>query len=107
MALDIELYRRIIYSPAEGTVRRLSVIDIEPKGATRTLIFIHGYGGNSSQWIYQLRFFGQSMRVIAPDVRGHGLSDDPQAITMSMSALVNDVELLVETLHVQKPFYLI
>ena len=75
MALDIELYRRIIYAPAEGTVRRLSVIDIEPEAATRTLVFIHGYGGNSSQWIYQLRFFGQSMRVIAPDtVQGKAAS---------------------------------
>src|SRR5690348_14037961 len=110
MALDIELYRRTVYAPV-GThtkkLRRLSVIDIEPERAAHTLVFIHGYGGNSVQWVYQLRFFGQFMRVIAPDVRGHGLSDDPAQHAMSMENLVNDVELLVDALHVQKPFYLI
>ncbi len=110
MALDIELYRRTIYAPI-GThatpLRRLSVIDIEPEGASSTLVFIHGYGGDASQWIYQLRYFGQFMRVIAPDWRGHGLSDDPPGVTYSMENLVNDVELLLKALHIQHPFYLI
>jgi len=125
MALDIELYRRTIYMPegsqtrsgpsgavvagkAGGSLRRLSVIDIEPEQVTtHTLVFIHGYGGSSSQWIYQLRFFGQYMHVIAPDLRGHGLSDDPAELAHSMESLVDDVELLVDALHVPKPFYLI
>ena len=37
MALDIELYRRTVYVPARyGTqnLRRISVIDIHPEGAT-------------------------------------------------------------------------
>ena len=124
MALDIELYRRTIYVPvgsqtrrggsaAElggdtgGRLRQLSVIDIEPEDASHTLVFIHGYGGSSPQWIYQLRFFGQFMRVIAPDLRGHGLSDDPKELAHSMEGLVDDVELLVDALQVTKPFYLI
>jgi len=110
MALDVELYRRTVYVSA-GTntkkLRRLSVIDIEPENATHTLVFIHGYGGSGLQWIYQLRFFGQFMRVIAPDLRGHGLSDDPVELAYSMDGLVNDVELLVDSLQIQKPFYLI
>ena len=49
MALDIELYRRTVYVPARrGTqsLRRISVIDIHPEGATQTLLFVHGFGGN-------------------------------------------------------------
>ena len=47
MALDIELYRRTVYVPARrGTqsLRRISVIDIHPEGATQTLLFVHGFG---------------------------------------------------------------
>jgi long-chain acyl-CoA synthetase len=110
MALDIELYRRIIYAPSARSKqgpRRISVIDIHPEGATRTLLFVHGYGGSVTQWLYQLRFFGQSMRVIAPDLRGHGLSDDPRGLAYTMDGLVQDMELVLEGLDVQGPIHLI
>ncbi|GAC1393924.1 MAG: hypothetical protein NVS4B11_31550 [Ktedonobacteraceae bacterium] len=110
MALDIELYRRIIYvSTARRTqgYRRISVIDIHPEGATRTLVFLHGYGGSVMQWLYQLRFFGQSMRVIAPDLRGHGLSDDAAGLAYTMDGLIQDLKLVLEGLHVEGPIHLI
>ena len=78
MSLDVELYRRTVYVPMGGSpatkFRRISVLDIQPEDATHTLVFVHGYGGSALQWLYQLRFFGQTMRVVAPDLRGHGLS---------------------------------
>lgn len=110
MALDIEMYRRTIYVPIghrSKKLRRISVIDIHPEDATRTLILIHGYGGSATQWLYQLRFFGQTMRVIAPDLRGHGLSDDPEELACTMDGLVDDLELVLDSLDVQLPFYLI
>ena len=110
MALDIELYRRTIYVPARrGTenLRRISVIDIHPEGATQTLLFVHGFGGSVSQWLYQLRFFGQSMHVIAPNLRGHGLSDDPTGIPYTMDSFVYDLEMVLDALQVQEPIDLI
>src|SRR5438128_12473145 len=110
MALDIELYRRIIYAPAAGhsqTLRRISVIDIHPEGATRTLLFVHGFGGSVTQWLYQLRFFGQSMHVIAPDLRGHGLSDDPVGLPYTMDSFVQDLETILDALQIQEPVHLI
>lgn len=110
MPLDVELYRRSVTVPASsqaGGLRRLSVIDIRPEGATRTLVFVHGYGGRTLQWLHQLRFFGQYTRVIAPDLRGHGLSDDPAEPAASMDGLVADLALLLERLQVQQPFSLI
>ncbi len=110
MPLDVELYRRTVYAPT-GTqtekLRCLSVIDIHPDGATRALVFVHGYGGRVLQWIYQLRFFGQYTHVIAPDLRGHGLSDDPEELPARMDDLLDDLELILDTLRVQKPFSLI
>ncbi len=103
MALDVELYRRSVYVPA-AKKRRISVIDIRPEGATHTLVFIHGYGGNAAQWIYQLRFFGQRVRVIAPDLRGHGLSGDTYDLPYTMEGLVDDLEYVLAALQVQRPF---
>ena len=110
MALDIELYRRTIYTPIDRQaqrLRRISVIDIHPEGATRTLVLVHGYGGSATQWLYQLQYFGQTMRVIAPDMRGHGTSDDPENLPYTMQGLVDDLELVLDRLEVQRPFHLL
>jgi long-chain acyl-CoA synthetase len=110
MALDIELYRRTIYTSVDRhaqKLRRISVIDIHPEGATRTLVLVHGYGGSATQWLYQLQFFGQTVRVVAPDMRGHGMSDDPENLAYTMNGLVDDLELVLDRLEVQRPFYLI
>jgi long-chain acyl-CoA synthetase len=107
MPLDIELYRRTIYIPARNGLRRISVIDIQPEEALLTLVFAHGYGGGATQWLHQLRFFGQTARVIAPDLRGHGGSDDPPGVPYTMSGLVDDLEAVLERLEVRRPFYLI
>ncbi len=103
MALDVEFYRRTLYSNS----RRISVIDIHPTGATHTIVFVHGYGGNALQWLYQLRYFGQYVRVIAPDLRGHGLNDDDYTLPYTMDGLVDDLEYVLDALDVQSPFSLI
>jgi long-chain acyl-CoA synthetase len=110
MALDIEMYRRTVYIPLERSsekIRRISVIDIHPEGATRTFVFVHGYGGDAGQWLYQLRYFGQTVRVIAPDLRGHGLSDDPTSLPYTMEGLADDLETILAKLDVHMPFALI
>lgn len=109
MVLDVELYRRTLYVPdMKGRqLRRVSVIDVHPEHATHTLVFVHGYGGDAMQWLYQLRFFAQHVRVIAPDLRGHGLSDDSDALPYTMSGLVDDLEEVLAALEVQDPFTLI
>jgi long-chain acyl-CoA synthetase len=114
MTLDVELYRRTLYLPApdgEKSLRRVSVIDIQPDVApdvpARTLVFVHGYGGRNLQWLYQLRAFGQTMRVIAPDLRGHGQSDDPARPPITVAALVDDLETTLTQLEAQRPFLLV
>ena len=114
MTLDVELYRRTLYLPApdgDKSLRRVSVIDIQPDAApdmpTRTLVFVHGYGGRNLQWLYQLRAFGQTMRVIAPDLRGHGQSDDPARPPITVETLVDDLETTLAQLETQRPFLLV
>src|SRR5438067_7175288 len=110
MALDIELYRHTIYAPfgrQREKLRRISAVDIEPDDATHTLVLVHGYGGSATQWLYQLQFFGQTIRVVDPDMRGHGMSDEPESLPYTMKGLVDDLELVLDRLEVQRPFYLL
>ncbi|HKV57651.1 MAG TPA: alpha/beta fold hydrolase, partial [Ktedonobacteraceae bacterium] len=110
MPLDIELYRRTLLVPVghdKRKLRRISVIDMQPDDAKVTLVMVHGYGGGVTQWLYQLQLFGQTMRVIAPDMRGHGLSDDPPELPCTMNELVDDLELTLDRLNVARPFYLL
>ena len=114
MTLDVELYRRTLYLPSsdgDKALRRVSVIDIQPDVApdmpARTLVFVHGYGGRNLQWLYQLRAFGQTMRVIAPDLRGHGQSDDPARPPITVETLVDDLEATLAQLETQRPFLLV
>ena len=114
MTLDVELYRRTLYLPApdgDKALQRVSVIDIQPDAApdtpARTLVFVHGYGGRNLQWLYQLRAFGQTMRVIAPDLRGHSQSDDPARPPITVETLVDDLEATLAQLETRRPFLLV
>jgi len=74
--LDLELYRKQV-TVSTNPLIQLSVIDAGRSPAERTLLFIHGFGGFAMQWEHQLVTFADKNRVVAPDLRGHGLSDRP------------------------------
>lgn len=40
----------------------------------RSIVFIHGSGGNGALWAYQSRFFSKRYQVLALDLPGHGLN---------------------------------
>src|SRR5437763_949305 len=79
---------------------RLSAIDIAPDYHRRTIVFIHGLGGNATQWRYQLQKLSGESRVIALDLRGHGQSDKPRS-DYDMHTLVNDLVLALAVLGVE------
>lgn len=105
MNIDIELYRREVRIASNPLVR-LSAIDISPEMPRRTLVFLHGFGGQANQWRYQLQQFSLDNRVIALDLRGHGRSDGPPE-GYDMPRVVEDVRMSVDALSVQAPFVLV
>ena len=56
MQIDVELYRTDVRVQNRPPVA-LSVIEIAPEQPKRTLLFIHGFGGQASQWARQLSHF--------------------------------------------------
>ncbi len=84
----------------------MQVIEAGPKGAPRTIVFVHGFGGWKEQWLFQMRCFAPHARVIALDLRGHGKSSKPRS-AYSVDELVEDLEVAVEKLQVKRPFVLV
>ncbi|RPI95766.1 MAG: alpha/beta fold hydrolase, partial [Chloroflexi bacterium] len=105
MDIDLDLYRHEVRVSTNPLVR-LSAIDISPDHPQRTFVFIHGFGGQAEQWHYQLQKFSIENRVIALDLRGHGLSDKP-ARGYEMSELVSDLEIALTLLKVKGKFVLV
>ncbi|MCX7838840.1 MAG: alpha/beta fold hydrolase [Anaerolineae bacterium] len=103
--LDLELYRKDVVVSDQPLVR-LSVIDAGRSPAERTLLFIHGFGGFAMQWEHQLIAFADKHRVVAPDLRGHGLSDCPPN-GYAIDDLVRDIERVVDALHFPPTFVLL
>ncbi|MHA1229856.1 MAG: alpha/beta fold hydrolase [Candidatus Helarchaeota archaeon] len=75
-----------------------------------TLLFIHGWGVSSSLWSEQVSFFvNKGYRVITFDSRGHGRSDNGDAIKNKPLSefLISDIQKLVSHLNIKKPYGLI
>ena len=105
MQLDLELYRREVRVSTHPLVR-LSAIDIAPDHAQRTLVFVHGYGGQATQWRYQLSHFAAANRVIALDLRGHGRSETAVG-SYTMEEIQSDLAQTLALLAIERPFVLV
>ena len=84
----------------------LSVVDIRPEGAEKTIMFVHGYAGCAETWEYQVNYFARGYRVIVPDLRGHGQSDAPFT-AYTMSELIDDINTIAEVLDLPERFILV
>ncbi|MBP8057593.1 MAG: alpha/beta fold hydrolase [Chloroflexi bacterium] len=103
--LDFDLYR--VKVPIRGVANaHLSVLDLQPEGATKTIMFLHGYAGVLESWEFQINHFARSYRVVAPDLRGHGQSDAPYT-QYTMPELVSDIQAIVEDLELPEQFTLV
>lgn len=105
MDIDLELYRHEVRVSTSPLIR-LSAIDISPDRPQWTMIFIHGFGGQASQWKHQLRKFGNANRVVALDLRGHGLSDKPND-PYRMADIQADLLMALTVLEISGPVVLI
>ncbi len=105
MDIDLDLYRLEIRVSSDPLVR-LSAIDVSPERPRRTIVFIHGFGGMAEQWQYQMQKFALDNRVIALDLRGHGLSDKPSS-GYDMPRIQLDLETVLANLKVSAPFVLV
>jgi pimeloyl-ACP methyl ester carboxylesterase len=74
----------------------------EECGSGKPLILLHGGMSTSSMWQTHIPFFAQHFRVIAPDSRGHGRTNNPTG-EFSYRMMADDVAAFVQTLGLTKP----
>jgi pimeloyl-ACP methyl ester carboxylesterase len=103
--LDLDLYR--VDVPLSGlSDMKLSVVDLWPERAEKTIVFVHGYAGCAETWEYQANYFARAYRVVVPDLRGHGQSDAPFT-EYTMSEMVADINTIAESLVLPSEFVLV
>jgi pimeloyl-ACP methyl ester carboxylesterase len=70
----------------------------------KPILFIHGFSQCSLVWSKQLNSdLADSFRLVAMDIRGHGLSDKPRGAYGESSVWANDVRAVIDQLELTKP----
>jgi pimeloyl-ACP methyl ester carboxylesterase len=107
MTIDLTPYRKEVQVAGTSPVR-LSVVDIGPlSGPGRgTVVCIHGCAGNADQWGPQIEHLAHDYRVIAPDLRGHGLSEVVHS-SYSLEEFLWDITQVLTKLDVAEPFIML
>jgi len=73
-----------------------------PKG--RPILFLHGTSQCGLQWSRQMdSSLGRGHRLVAVDMRGHGLSDKPRDAYGDSRLWADDVQAVIEALNLERP----
>jgi pimeloyl-ACP methyl ester carboxylesterase len=72
--------------------------------AGQSILFLHGFSQNSLIWNRQLHSeLADRFRLIAMDLRGHGLSDKPREAYADTRLWADDVQAAITTLGLERP----
>ncbi len=75
---------------------RLAYVEMgDPDGVP--ILLLHGFTDSARSWSFTAPYLATGFRVIAPDVRGHGHSDQPEGC-YTIPEMANDVRLLMVAL---------
>lgn len=83
------------------TLGRLEVHYLE-QGSGHPLLLLHGGTATSAAWSAQLPTYAERYRVIAPDTRGHGRTNNPD-MRLSYAQFADDVADLIDALELKAP----
>lgn len=79
----------------------LHVLDAGPEGAP-AVVLLHGFAQSAWSWVHQLTA-PHPLRIVAPDLRGHGLSGKPEAGYGEDRAWADDVAAVIAALGLERP----
>ena len=108
LACSSKLTERII-TTVDGV--RLAVRDLHPRRPTATVVLLHGLCLNQASWSLQVRYltqrWGQQIRIITYDHRGHGSSTCAPITTYTIDQLADDLACVIKALDIQAPLTLV
>lgn len=71
-------------------------------GSEQTLVLLHGFCGSSAYWEQAVPALARHARVIAPDLRGQGLSPASGDGPYLMESYADDIAGMLESLNIEK-----
>ncbi len=91
------------HSVTGGNGLRLHVRETgNPRG--KSILFIHGFSLNGLTWNKQLHSaLAKEFRLVAMDIRGHGLSEKPRDVYGDSKMWADDVHAVITALGLDKP----
>jgi pimeloyl-ACP methyl ester carboxylesterase len=86
------------------TLERSGVgIHYQDRGRGPAILLTHGYAATSQMWAGQVEALESDYRVISWDLRGHGQSDNPEAVgDYSASVAIDDMEAILRACQVER-----
>jgi pimeloyl-ACP methyl ester carboxylesterase len=86
---------------------RMAYYEAGPKGDVPPMVLCHGWPEIAFSWRHQLRALAEAgIRVIAPDQRGYGATDRPQAVeAYDLEHLTGDLVGLLDHLQIDKAVF--
>ena len=88
---EIKIHRAV------AKLEKIDLFYLDSKTEGPLIICLHGRWGRAETWIDFMRRYGKSYRVVAPDLRGHGLSGKPVAY-YTANEMADDILALLELL---------
>ena len=74
---------------------------VEDRGSGTPLVLLHGFPLDHTIWNQVVLLLEAHVRVLSPDLRGHGRSPAPQGV-YTMELLAKDVAAMLDDLHVRR-----
>ncbi|GGA71965.1 alpha/beta hydrolase [Edaphobacter acidisoli] len=66
------------------------------------VVFVHGHPFDHTMWDPQVTALSSKYRVIAPDLRGYGVSEVPESDTVTLETMAKDIRALLDYLHIDR-----
>ena len=78
-------------------------LDVIDSGSGRVLLLVHGFPLDRTMWQAQIDGLADRFRVIAPDLRGFGLSSPIGPEAVSMADFADDLAAMLDRMGVSEP----
>ncbi len=72
--------RQIDVEDVDGNIWSYYALERRPPGATKLVVFLHGFLEFANAWEEQLDYFGNQYHVLALDLKGHRYSSSPDIV---------------------------
>jgi pimeloyl-ACP methyl ester carboxylesterase len=78
-------------------IRKKHLVVFQSRASNKTILFIHGLGGQKRQFIYQINHFVEEYTIVAADMVGHGQSANGTQTDYEVSNIAQDLCEIVKT----------